>query len=87
MRFVREAPTEINWTLISIFIIAGVLLFIAAIIVLIVFVINPNKLKREIRELDRRFKYLHSLFLSSDTKSNFLPRYWSKFVVTEKVLF
>lgn len=68
MRFVREAPREINWPLIITFIIVGVVLLIAAIVVLIVFVINPNKLKREIRELDRRFQYLHSLLIGQDAQ-------------------
>ena len=48
--------------------IGAVLVLAAGGFVLYKFVLSPNKMKREIRDLDRRFQYLHSLLIGQDAQ-------------------
>lgn len=60
-------PTIEPWI---IAVIAGGTAVVLAVVLffLIKFVLIPNKMKREIRDLDRRFQYLHSLLIGQDAQ-------------------
>ena len=48
--------------------VGGLLLLILIFILLFRFVFIPNRLKREIHDLDRRFEYLHALLIGQDAQ-------------------
>lgn len=67
--FSIEPPAEEPnlWLIIGIAV--GVAVVLAVVLFfLIKFVFIPNKMKREIRDLDRRFQYLHSLLIGQDAQ-------------------
>lgn len=68
MFYTEVVEEPVNYTPIILITIGVVVLLIAAAILLTIFVFIPNKTKREIRDLDRRFQYLHSLLIGQDAQ-------------------
>ncbi len=65
--FVILADT-INWPLIIGIAASAVAIILILFVLLYLFVFQKNKLRRQIRELDRRFEYLHALLIGQDAQ-------------------
>ena len=65
--FVILADT-INWPLIIGIAASAIAVILILFVLLYLFVFQKNKLRRQIRELDRRFEYLHALLIGQDAQ-------------------